>query len=82
MTAKKTQDPAPRPSLADRAAEARAEVRSMATVDEDGERPAGEDIEATVLELTRVSIKARAAGHSLTDILATAAKNAFGIDVR
>ncbi len=82
MAQSKTPAPAPRADLAARAAAARAEVTSMATVDEDGERPAGEDIEATVIELTRVAIKAREQGHSLTDILATAAKNAFGIDVR
>lgn len=80
MTAKA---PAPaRPSVAERAALARSEVTAMATVEDDGDRPDPADIEAAVIQLTRVSIRAREQGHSLTDILATAAKNAFGIDVR
>jgi len=82
MAQSKTPAPAPRADLAARAAEARAEVTAMATVDEDGERPDPADVEVAIIELTRVALKAKERGHSLTDILATAAKNAFGIDVR
>jgi hypothetical protein len=48
----------------------------------DPNRPTNSDIEATIIGLATLDAKARAAGHSLGEILAIAAKNALGIDLR
>lgn len=52
--------------------------------DEDGEadRPTREQYDTCVTDLTRLDLRCRAEGHTLVDVLATAAKNAYGIDVR
>lgn len=41
-----------------------------------------EPAQALMLDLMAVDAKARASGHSLVEILAVAAKNQFGLDVR
>ena len=50
--------------------------------DDDDGRPSNEQIEATIVALAKLDVKAQEAGHSLADVIATAAKNAYGIDLR
>lgn len=50
--------------------------------DDDTDRPTHADIERTLVELTKLDTRLRAEGHTLADVLATAAKNAYGVDVR